>query len=187
MTATSNYGTDLSGTYANRPTNAPAGITYYCTDLGLALISNGDGTFTSIGNGGVNVTITSAQLLALNATEQTLVAAPGANQALIFQGAMLYKAAGTAYAGVASGEDLSVKYTDDSGLAVGGCETTGFLDQTTAQSRWVNPYHAASGVSSITPVANSPLVLHLLTGEITTGDSDLIVQVHFKIVPTVLS
>ena len=88
---------------------------------------------------------------------KTIVAAPGANKALIFDGAVIHKPAGTAYTEVAAGEDLSIKYTDDSGLAVGGCETTGFLDQATAQTRWVNPYHAASGISSITPVANAPL------------------------------
>lgn len=128
------------------------------------------------------VVVTSAQLLALNATEQTIVPAPGAGKALIFEGALIQKPAGTAYAGIAAGEDLSIKYTDSSGLEVGECETTGFLDQTTAQVRYVRAHTAASGISSITPVANSPLVLHLLTGEITTGDSDLNIEVHYRVV-----
>ena len=111
--------------------------------------------------------------------------APGANKANIFEGCVIRKAAGTAYAGIAAGEDLSIKYTDGSGLELGECETTGFLDQTTNQIRWVNPYRAASGISSITPVANAALVLHLLSGEITTGDSDLQIEVYYRVVNTV--
>lgn len=128
------------------------------------------------------VVITSAQLLALNATPQTLVAAPGAGFALIFEGMVIQKPAGTAYAGIAAGEDLSVKYTDGSGLEVGECETTGFLDQTTAQMRYMRAHTAASGISDITPVANSPLVLQLLVGEITTGDSDLNCEIQYRVV-----
>lgn len=134
----------------------------------------------------VDVTITSAQLLALFATPQTLVAAPGAGLALVFNGAVIHKPAGTAYAGVAAGEDLSIKYTDASGAEVAQCEATGFLDQATAQTRFVRPQTAASGNSAITPVANAPLVLHMLAGEITTGTSDLNIRVYYRVVPTVL-
>lgn len=134
----------------------------------------------------VDVTVTSAQLLALNATPKTIVAAPGANLALIFEGMVAYKAAGTAYAGVAAGEDLSVKYTDASGAEVAQCEVTGFLDQATAQTRYVRAQAAASGNSAITPVANAALVLHMLTGEIITGNSDLKLRVYYRVVPTVL-
>lgn len=133
-----------------------------------------------------NVTITSAQLLALFATPQQIVAAPGANKALIFEGAVLQKPAGTAYAGIAAGEDLSVKYTDAAGLEVSQIEAIGFLDQATAQTRYARPQSAATGDSSITPVANAALVLHLLVGEIITGDSDLEVRVYYRIVDTVL-
>ena len=140
----------------------------------------------------VDVTITTAQLLALNATPRTIVAAPGANKALIFKGAVIHKPAGTAYAGIAAGEDLSIKYTNSSGLEVGVCETTGFLDQATAQTRFCAPSLATAtggaGINtSITPVANAALVLMLLTGEIITGTSALILRVYYRVVPTVLT
>ncbi len=133
-----------------------------------------------------DVVITSAQLLALNATPRPLVAAPGAGRALVFDGAILYKPAGTAYAGIASGEDLSIKYTDASGAEVGQCETTGFLDQATAQTRYVRPTTQASGNTALTPVANAALVLNLLVGEITTGDSPLNVRVFYREIPMVV-
>lgn len=136
-----------------------------------------------------DITITSAELLALNATPISLIAAPGADKAIWFMGAVLTKAAGTAYAGIAAGEDLAFCYTNAAGLDVGVCETTGFLDQATAQARVVNPQTGALAggtVSDFVPVANAALVLALLTGEITTGDSDLKVRVFYRIVPTVL-
>ena len=134
----------------------------------------------------VDVTVTTAQVLALFATPIEIVAAPGANLTNIFEGAVIHKPAGVAYAGIATGEDLSIKYTNAAGLAVGGCETTGFLDSTSALTRYIRATGAASGVSQIVPVANAILVLHLLIAEIITGDSDLLLRVYFRIVPTVL-
>lgn len=132
----------------------------------------------------LSVTITSAQLLALNATPQELVSAPGAGFALIFEGALIQKPAGTAYAGIAAGEDLSVKYTNAAGAEVAQCESTGFLDSTANQIRYARAHAAASGASQITPVDNAALVLHLLVGEIITGDSDLNIEVDYTIIDT---
>lgn len=128
--------------------------------------------------------ISSAALLALNATPAEIVPAPGAGLALIFEGALIRKPAGTAYAGIAAGEDLSVKYTDAAGDEIAQCEPTGFLDQATNQIRWVRAFDPGSGDSAITPVENGALVLHLLAGEITTGDSDLELEVHYRVVRT---
>lgn len=134
-----------------------------------------------------NVTLSAAEILALNATPITLVAAPGAGKALIFDGAVIHKPAGVAYADVAAGEDLAIKYTNGSGLEQGQCEMTGFADQTTAQTRYIKPHTAASGVSSITPVANAALVAHMLVGEITTGDAPFNLRIYYRIIDTVLS
>ena len=135
----------------------------------------------------VDVTLSSAQVLALNATPITLVPTPGANRALVFEGAIIHKPAGTAYAGVAVGEDLALKYTNAAGAEVGQVETTGFLDQASAQTRFIRPHTAASGISSITPVANTPLVAHMLVGEIITGNSPLRFRVFYRDIPTVLA
>lgn len=121
-------------------------------------------------------TVTSAQLLALNATPVQLIPAPPAGKATILLGIQFYKAAGTAYAGIAAGEDLAVRYTGSSGVIVAECEATGFLDQTTAQTRYVYPVAAAAvaPIGDLTPAAAAALVLHMLTGEITTGNSPLL-------------
>ena len=133
---------------------------------------------TDVGILTADVTITTAQLLALNAAEQPLVATPGAGKALVLESAQLHKPAGTAYGAIAAGEDLAIKYTDDAGAVLATIETTGFLDQSSAQSRYVHP---TDGVAAPL-VANAPLVLHLLAGEITTGDSDLHVRVRYRVI-----
>ena len=134
-----------------------------------------------------DVTITTAQVLALNATPITLLAAPGANLAHIFVGAVIHKPAGTAYAGIDAAEDLSISYTNAAGLEVGRCEMTGFADSTGVQTRWIESYQAASGLSSLTPVANAAIVADMLAGEITTGTSAFIFRIFHRIVATVLT
>lgn len=132
--------------------------------------------------------ITSAQVLALFATPITVLAAPGAGLAYVPLRMQVYKPAGTAYAGVAAGEDLVLKYTNAAGAQCSGViETTGFLDQATAQTRVVGMQGAVTTTASdITPVDNAAVVLHLLTGEIITGTSDLVVRVWYDIITTVL-
>lgn len=136
-----------------------------------------------------DVTIPTADVLTLNATPFELIPAPGAGKAIIFEGAVLTKAAGTAYANIAAGEDLALKYTDGSGLDVAVAEMTGFADQATAQVRYIRPQTgalAAGTVSDFTPVANAALVAHMLVGEIDTGDSDFKLRIFYRVVPTAL-
>jgi hypothetical protein len=123
------------------------------------------------------VEISSAALLALNATPATLVSAPGAGKALILVGAELWlDYGGTAYAGIAAGEDLAIKYSDAAGATLATVEATGFLDATADAFRYVAPTTTAA----FTPVADAPLVLHMLTGEIITGNSLLKLRVLYR-------
>lgn len=146
---------------------------------------------TQIVRGAARKVITSAQVLALNATPITVVPAPGAGLITMVERWGAYKAAGTAYAGVAAGEDLVLKYTDGSGVvAATPLETTGFVDQATAQTRWANGHAtgdgATPGLAIGTAQANAAIVAQLLVGEITTGNSDLVIVVHYAVVPAVL-
>src|SRR4030095_12905644 len=131
-----------------------------------------------------SVVITSAQLLALFTTPQIIVPAPKAGYANIFLGAMIHKPAGTAY-NLTTATGLSVKYTNAAGLEVSQAAIAGFLDQATVQSRWLRPYSAASGANAITPVAAAPLVLQILTAEITTGTGGVRVKVAYPNMPAV--
>jgi hypothetical protein len=132
-----------------------------------------------------SVTLTSAQILALNATPITLLDAPGADKAWIVKSVTAIKPAGTAYAGIAAGEDLTLRYTNGSGAIASGFELTGFLDQTTKQVRHAYPQSAVGTVDpEITPVENAAIVAHILTGEIITGDTDLILRIEAALVDT---
>jgi hypothetical protein len=123
------------------------------------------------------VTVSSAELLALNATPKTLIAAPDAGHALILVGAEFWlDYATTAYDGIAAGEDLTIRYTNASGATLATIETDPFLTATADAFRYVYPTTTAA----ITPVAAAPLVLHLSTGEIATGNSPLKVRITYR-------
>lgn len=155
------------------------------SNSGALVLNKKDGSQEIFGHS-VTVTVTSAQLLALNATPQTILSARGAGMAIIPKRVAIRHAAGTAYAGIAAGEDLVLKYTDGSGAQCSSViETTGFLDQTTAQIRVANgPASTGTTAGDVTPVANAAVVLALLSGEITTGDFDLIVKMWYDVIDT---
>lgn len=100
------------------------------------------------------VSLTAAEMLALRATPKTLVAAPGAGYVLEFISALFvydYVAAFTE-----TDDNIDVKYTGASGaIASTELDATGLLDATSDQLRTLKPI-----VTDLTPVANSPLVLH---------------------------
>lgn len=178
----------------------PAANTLMCAQVVISGGAYGSGTTEVktatgrknllIGNQEVHIaqaTVSTSQILALNATPQTIIPAPGAGFAVVIDWAVFfldYNAA--AYAGIAAGEDLALRYTNGSGTVLATCEATGFLDQTSDQTRFVYPYRAASGASEVTPTANAVVVLHMLTGEVTTGNSPLYVRVAYRILPTTL-
>jgi len=130
----------------------------------------------------VDVTIPTAEVLALNTTPKTIAPAPGAGFANVPTGMLLFLDYETvAYDGIAEGEDLSLKYTNAAGAEVMQVEATGFLDASADAVRF-----ARVPTTLVTPVANAALVLHMLTGNIATGDSDLKVRLFYKVVPTTL-
>jgi hypothetical protein len=125
------------------------------------------------------VRLTSAQILALNAAPITVLAAPGAGLVTVVNRVLAYKDAGTAYGGIAEGEDLAIRYTNGSGAIAAQIETTGFLDASGART-------ASSAQPGGLVTANAALVAHMLAGEVTTGTSDLILWIDYDIVPSAL-
>lgn len=138
----------------------------------------------------VDVTIAVADVKILNATPYELVPAPAAGSALVFEGAVAYKVGGAvAWDSVGAGDDLSVLY--DGSDEVGRCETVGFMDQNTAQARFIKSYRPASGMSDINLTTYEALALKLtaLTGEIwaaAAADQPLVLRVYYRVVPTTL-
>lgn len=130
----------------------------------------------------VDVTITTAQVKALFGTPITVVPAPGSGLAAVPIGAVLFLDFATAaYDGIAAGENFVFKYTDASGATLITVESDGFLDASADALRYVD---AANTL--ITPVANAPIVAHILSGEIATGDSPLKIRFFYRVIPTTL-
>lgn len=139
-----------------------------------AAVLNEDGIIT------VDVTLSTAQLLALNATPIQVAAAPGANKANVVEDVIAYMPYNSAaYAGIASNEDLVLRDTNGSGTIQATIETTGFLDQTSTQVR------VAVKAGAITPTPNAALVAHMTTGEIITGNSPVKLRIRYRIIDTV--
>lgn len=127
-----------------------------------------------------DVTVSTAEVLGLNTTPKTLVAAPGAGNLLVLEFAQLWLDFNTtAYDGIASGEDLSIKYTNASGAEVAQIEATGFLDGTADETRYIK----AASAAAVQPVANAPLVLSMLVGNIATGNSPVKVRTFYRVLP----
>lgn len=130
--------------------------------------------------------ITSAQLLALNATPREIVPAPGQGYVNILKRMQLRKREGDAYT-CAAGEDLVARYTDGSGAKCSTeIETAGFLDQTDSQVRMAfGPANSGTTEGEVVLVPNAAIVLALLSGEITDGTGALAVRVWYDIVKNV--
>lgn len=145
----------------------------------------GGQSLVGLGLGGeVTVAVSAAEVLTLNATPKQIIAAPPAGFAVVVNRVAVYKPVGTAYSGLVAAKDLVLKYTGASGAqAASVIEATGFLDQATAQNRIAFPTGSSGAVpGDITPVAGAPVVLHMLGGEVTTGNSPLYVRVRYDVV-----
>lgn len=125
----------------------------------------------------LDFTITSAEMLALFATPKTIIPAQGANTIIMPTGVALFLDYNSAaYAGVAAGEDLTVRHIGAATRSgVSDIETTGFLDQASDQYAWT-PFDSTWSYGLV----NTGIEIALLTGEVTTGDSPLYGRIFYK-------
>lgn len=129
------------------------------------------------------VTVTSAQLLALRATPKTIVAAPGAGKMIVPLQMVAIADNGTAY--VVGTNDLALRYKDETGDIIGQTiDTAGLLDQTTDIVTQASML-ATDSKGPKADVENQPVVLHNTgAGELTTGTGVLRVKLWYFIVTT---
>lgn len=129
------------------------------------------------------ITLTNAQLKALNTTAVELVAAPGAGQLIEFVSAVLHLEAGSEVL-TESTYNLDIEYDDGSGAAV--CttiETTGFIDQTVDQVMLALAIVLA-GTTVASTVVNKNLALLSNEGDFAgnaSADAVLKVKVTYRI------
>lgn len=156
------------------------------SDLSVTLIVTAAGATvtTSLYNAGLEgyaeVTISSAEILALRATPKTLVAAPGTGLFLEFLSAQLI----LDYNSVAyteSTDNMAVRYTNGSGVIVSqAIEATGFIDQTA--DTITNALPKVDAIVTVAGAANQALVLHNTgDGEYAAGNSTLTAKISYKV------
>lgn len=130
------------------------------------------------------VSITSAQVKALETTQITLVPAPGAGKMIKFMGAVLKLDYGGTNAFTEAGDNLGIKYTNASGVQVSNTiETTGFI--TATADTYTNAEPATDAIVAASAADNQPLVLDNLGSAIAgnaANDNTLEVSVFYRVV-----
>ncbi len=128
------------------------------------------------------VSLTNAEIKALAASPKELVAAPGAGKTVEFVSALLKLNAGTEVL-TEAGDNLAVKYTDASGVAVSQTiETTGFIDQ--AVDTYTNAVPVADAIVAATGCENQALVLDNLLAEFggnASADATMTIGVAYRV------
>jgi hypothetical protein len=131
----------------------------------------------------VEVTVTSAELLALRATPKAIVPAAGAGKMNVFKSAVLIADNGTAY--VVGTNDLAFRYASASGDIVSQTiDTAGLLDSTSDIVSFAGPI-ATDTKSPKADVENTAIYLHNTGGsELTTGTGVVRVKCWFSVTKT---
>ncbi len=126
--------------------------------------------------------LTSAQVKALNATPITLVAAPGADLAIVPLEIALVMNYGGSNAFTESADDLSLAYATGPAEIL-EIESTGLIGETNDEARFITIQHAETFV----PVENDAVVITNLDDEIAgnaANDNTLTVRLYYRVVPT---
>jgi hypothetical protein len=128
------------------------------------------------------VTVSSAELLALRATPKSIVAAPGAGKMIVFKSALVIADNGTAY--VVGTNDLAFRHGTAGDIVSQTIDTAGLLDSTSDIVSFVGPV-ATDTKSPKADVENTALTLHNTgASELTTGTGVVRVKCWYSVVTT---
>ena len=121
------------------------------------------------------ITLTAAEVRGLT-TGMEVIPSPGVGKSVILDDVFAFKPAGTAFGGIAAGDDLEFRYSSDTGTEIMDIESTNFLDQTG------NTRHSARASTADHNIhSNAPIILHL-GGDVTGGD-EINLEIFYRIVP----
>ncbi|MGD2065786.1 MAG: hypothetical protein PVI43_01275 [Candidatus Bathyarchaeota archaeon] len=149
--------------------------------------TGGSGTLDGVVNPNIaqqaTVTLSATEIKALATTQIELVAAPAAGSALVFEGAVLKLVAGSEVL-TESGDNLGIKYTDDSGVQVSQTiESTGFIDQ--AADTYTNARPDINAIVAASAGEAAPLVIDNLGNNFAgnaSDDAQLVISTTYRVV-----
>lgn len=163
-----------AGSVVGRTTIAPGQMTRYLSD-GVATWY-GDGSSSSGVSSEVQVSLSAANILALNATPITLVPAPGAGKVIIVESILLKMV--TTSTQFANGGALEFRYTNASGAKV-----TADIAAAVVTAAAGTSYTSVAGVTtSLTNVANAAITVNNATAAFITGTGTAVVTIRYRIV-----
>lgn len=125
-----------------------------------------------------DVTLSTAQILALNGTPISVLAAPGAGICNVVQSVYATMDFVTA-AYSASTDPLEIRYTNGAGAKAAELSNA-FLEAAADARELVQP------TSPVIPVENAALVAYVPNANPTTGDSDIKLRIFYRQVPSLL-
>ena len=128
----------------------------------------------------VMIELTAVQMRTGFSVPFELVPAPGTGFVLLVSELRVSKAAGTAFGGIAAGEDLIVVYSAGTDPVCTGMETTGFLDSTTDEMRITRAIDPTLGFD-LTAEEDTALDYELLIGDITLG-SPVVFDIYYDLI-----
>jgi hypothetical protein len=128
----------------------------------------------------VTGTITSSEILALNATPKELIAAPGAGKAIIVDEIELFLSFGTTAYVAGVGEDLTIEYSAGVDIATWDNDTDDILVGIADERRINRP--TVYDVVDATTIDNEAVNASIAVGEVLTGDSDIKYRITYKVV-----
>lgn len=144
------------------------------TDIGAGAVTSSDISEDVLQV--VQVPLTSANILAMNATPVTLIAAPGAGKVIVVDDILLKMVTtATAYA---NGGAVELRYTNASGAKVTADIAAAVITAGAGTS-----YTKVKGVeASLTVVANAAIVITNATAAFITGTGAGVLTIHYRVV-----
>jgi len=128
-----------------------------------------------------DIKLTSAEVKALKATPITLIAAPGADLAVVPISAVIHLSYGGTNAFTETADDLSIGWAG--GAELHEIETTGFIDQANDETRYITFERA----ETFEPEENTAVVITNLDDEIAgnaANDNEIHIRIYYRVIPT---
>lgn len=132
----------------------------------------------------VSGTLTSAQLLAMNATPQVVISAPGAGKAIIVDEVELFLDYNSAAYAADAGEDLVLRCTTTTSTIFAQWDDADTIIEGSADTRRLYKCGETTYPATFDPLTadNESVEFAILVGEWATGDSPIKYRIRYRIV-----